>query len=87
MAIETLGQAMDASWRLRTRCSLGKQVGMKRIAECRYGGDLDLPSLVWTRGRDFPLSRLESRLKCPRCGARQVTVLFDVPTVPRTASG
>jgi hypothetical protein len=24
------------------------------------------------RGRDFPLSRLEIRLRCPRCGARRV---------------
>jgi len=27
---------------------------------------------VWTRGRDFPLSLLEIRLRCPRCGARRV---------------
>lgn len=33
---------------------------MKRIRECVYGGELDLQTLVWTRGRDFPLARLES---------------------------
>ena len=32
---------------------------------CVYSVELDLATLAWTRGRDFPLSRLESRLKCP----------------------
>jgi hypothetical protein len=34
---------------------------MKRIRECVYGAELDLESLVWTRGRDFPLGRLPIR--------------------------
>ena len=29
---------------------------------------------MWTRGRTFPLSRLESRLRCPHCGSRQIVV-------------
>ncbi len=49
---------------------------------CVYSAELDLSTLVWTRGRDFPLSRLESRLKCPKCGSRDVTLLFSVPPVP-----
>jgi hypothetical protein len=53
---------------------------MKRIRECVYGLELDLLTLVWTHGRDFPLGRLESRLKCPRCGSRVVTVVFIPPT-------
>lgn len=79
MAIETLGEAMDFSWRVTVRCAAGSGDGMKRVRECVYGGDLDLPTLVWTRGRDFPLARLESRLKCPRCGSRQVRLAFSVP--------
>ena len=47
---------------------------MKRVRECVYGGELDLLTLVWTRGRDFPLGMVESRLKCPRCGSRRVRV-------------
>jgi len=38
---------------------------MKRHPECRYRAELDMETLVWTRGRAFPLSRLESRLRCP----------------------
>jgi hypothetical protein len=28
-------------------------------------------TLVWTRGKRVPLSRLESRLRCPMCGSRR----------------
>jgi hypothetical protein len=47
----------------------------------RYGGELDLATLVWTRGAAFPLARLESRLKCPRCGSRRVVLLFEPPSM------
>ena len=79
MAVETLGEAMDYSWRVTVRCAWGPRDGMKRVRECVYGAELDLQTLVWTRGRDFPLARLESRLKCPRCGSRQVRLAFSVP--------
>ena len=38
-----------------------------------------METLVWTRGRAFPLSRLESRLRCRQCGSRQIVVLFEPP--------
>jgi hypothetical protein len=41
---------------------------MKSIRECTARLKADLPTLVWTRGRDFPIARLEGRMKCPRCG-------------------
>lgn len=84
MAIETIGEALDFSWRVTVRCAHGARDGMKRVRECVYGGELDLTTLVWTRGRDFPLSRLESRLKCPRCGSRVVRLAFSVPPVPQS---
>lgn len=80
MAIETIGDAFSASWRVRVRCAWGKHDGMKSVRSCVEGAELDLQTLVWTRGRDFPLARLESRLKCPRCGSRRVSLLFDVPS-------
>ena len=52
---------------------------MKRVRECVYERELDLATLVWTRGAAFPLARLESRLKCPRCGSRRVRLAFSVP--------
>ena len=66
---------------------LGPRDGMKRVRECVYSGELDLQTLVWTRGRDFPIVRLESRLKCPRCGSRRVRLAFSVPSNFQTAKG
>jgi hypothetical protein len=46
---------------------------------CSYRSELDMKMLVWTRGRAFPLSRLESRLRCLRCGSHYVVVLYEPP--------
>ena len=82
MAVETLGEAWRLGWKLTARCAFGNRDGMKSIRECIYRAPLDMQTLVWTRGPNFPLSRLESRLMCPECGSRRVTVLFEVPKVP-----
>ena len=86
MSIETLAEAHTAGWRLTVRCAWGPRDGMKRVRECIHSAELDLETLVWTRGRDFPLARLESRMKCPRCGSRRVRLVFSVPTQPNRAS-
>lgn len=77
--VSTLGEAWDAGWRVRVRCAYGKRDAMKSIRECIHSGDLDLATLIWTRGRDMPLTALAERLKCPRCGSRQVRVIFEPP--------
>ena len=81
MAVETIGEAHDLGWRVMVRCAWGPRDGMKRVRESVlvHGGELDLATLVWTRGRDFPLGLLESRLLCPRCRSRQVRVAFVPP--------
>jgi hypothetical protein len=66
MSVETLGEASSAGWRIEVRYAWAPRDGMKRVRECVFGGELDLQTLIWTRGRDFPLTMLESRLKCPR---------------------
>jgi hypothetical protein len=81
MSVETLGEALSYGWRITARCAWGKQrEGLKTPKECRYRAELDLETLVWTRGRTFPISRLESRLRCPHCGSREVTLIFSLPT-------
>lgn len=65
MAIETIGEALDHGWRVTVRCAWGPSDAMKRRRECVYGGELDMTTLVWTRGRAFPLGLLESRLRWP----------------------
>jgi hypothetical protein len=53
-------------WRVTARCAFGNRDGMKSIRVCIYRAPLDMQTLVWTRGPNFPLSRLESRLMCAR---------------------
>jgi hypothetical protein len=77
--VETIGEACSAGWSIRVRCAWGPREGMKRVRECVYSGELDLETLMWTRGRGFPLDLLQSRMKCPRCGSRRVRVAFTVP--------
>src|SRR5215216_986456 len=60
--IETLGEALDAGWRLTARCARGKREAMKTVRARVETYELDLRTLVWTRGRAFPLSSLETRL-------------------------
>ena len=52
------------------------------IRECTFNAHLDLPTLLWTRGREFPLLALGDRLKCPACGSRRVSVMFVPPATP-----
>jgi hypothetical protein len=87
MAVETIGEAYDLAWRVMVRCAWGPRDGMKRVRECVYGGELDMATLVWTRGRDFPIGMLESRLRCPRCRSRRVRVAFNIPANPARARG
>jgi hypothetical protein len=87
MAVETLGEACAQGWRVTVRCSYGRTESPRSQSsrECSYRKELDMETLVWTRGRGFPLSRLESRLRCPRCGSRSVVVLYQPPR--RAAAG
>lgn len=80
--VETIGQAMDASWKLHARCAYGKHDGMKSIRVCPWTYELDMATLVATRGRDFPLARVAERLRCPTCGSRRVAVIF-IPPIDR----
>jgi hypothetical protein len=78
--VATLGEAHDLGWRLTVFCRWGKREGMKSIRECHGRLEADLATLVWTRGRDFPIARLEGRMKCPRCGSRRVLIAFEPPS-------
>jgi hypothetical protein len=77
MEVETLGMARSLAWKVHMRCANGYPEGTKSMRRCVYRKQLDLETLVCTRGPNFPLSRLESRLMCPACGSRRVTVVFE----------
>jgi hypothetical protein len=67
------------SWGVRIRCLWDGREGLKHKRECGYRAELDMETLVCTRGRGFPLARLAERLRCPRCGCRKVSVIFEPP--------
>ena len=81
MAVDTLGEACSQGWRVIVRCSYARSESPRSQSsrECNYRKELDMETLVWTRGRAFPLSRLESCLRCPRCGSRYVVVRYQPP--------
>ena len=80
MEVETLGVARSLSWKVHMRCAHGYRESTRSIRKCVYRKQLDLDTLVATRGPNFPLSRLESRLMYPSCGNRTVTVVFEPPS-------
>ena len=86
MGVETIGEAWDLGWQVHMRCAWGKRDGLKSIRACNFKKMIDMETLVCTRGRDFPLSSLETRLRCPHCGSRRVAVMFSPPSNPVYAS-
>ncbi|TGQ83748.1 hypothetical protein EN794_053425 [Mesorhizobium sp. M00.F.Ca.ET.151.01.1.1] len=86
MEIETLGDAWNHGVKLTARCIWGNREDLKTIRECNNRYELAVYSMLWTRGRDFPLSRLSQRLLCPKCGSRLVAVGISMPSNSSTAA-
>jgi hypothetical protein len=58
--------------------SAGKRTERRNIS-CPAVYDLDLQTLIWTRGERFPRDQLESRLRWPKCGQMNVHVMWRCP--------
>lgn len=86
MQIETLGDALTYSVRITMRCAWGKRDAMKSVRECVFSTELDVMTLVCTRGRDMPITYLQQRLKCPHCGSRQVRFFMTFPSQGQPAA-
>ena len=86
-ASQTLGAAFLDGLRPHVRCLRGKRIGPVKVEPCGYYTELDLESLIWTRGAKYPCWRLAQRLKCPRCGgvAVELTWLMGSSTAARLA--
>ena len=77
---KTLGEAWKSGWRLRARCFwLGpNKSGNRKTVWCDMTVELDMVTLVWTRGENFPLNMLKERVRCPKCWRLdKVRVFFD----------
>ena len=59
MAVETIGEAYMLGWRIHARCGWGRREAMKSVRGCLGKAELDLHTLVWTRGAAFPISQLD----------------------------
>jgi hypothetical protein len=81
---ETHAEARGDGMKITARCAWGRREGS--IRECKASIRRDLDTLIWTRGRAFPISMLERRLNCRRWGARRVVLLFDLPSSPTARS-
>ena len=67
-----------------------RQVTTKAPSRCggaSIGSSIGLDTLNCTRGPNFPLSRLETRLMCPACESRGITVVFEPPTNLQVGGG
>ena len=79
MEIESLGDVWEAGGRLYARCEKPRREGLKLVRPCSNQYELDVRTMLWTRGRAFPVSMLSSRMRCPKCGAREVSVRLSLP--------
>ena len=57
------------------KCIDGRVEQTHSTRKCHYTKELNLETLVWTRGRKMPLSDLKDR--CPQCGGRRISIIFD----------
>jgi hypothetical protein len=89
MEMGTLGDAWECGVTAWMACARSPHEGLKRKRECTYRCNLDMETLVCTRGRDFPIVKLGQCLRCLRCGSRDVRVVFKFSSEPqtRTATG
>ena len=84
MGVNTLGEVWKLGWRVRARCywTGPTKSGRRQTPYCDTTVELDMTTLVWTRGENFPINRLNERLRCPSCRLMKVRVYFDVPNQP-----
>lgn len=84
MIIETLGDAYTHSVKAIMACAEGKGSAMKKHRECIFRRELDMMTLVCTRGREFPIGLLQERMRCPACGSRRIRIMWDFPAGSRS---
>jgi hypothetical protein len=87
MEIENLGDVWEAGDRFYARCEKPRREGLKSVRPCSNQYELDVRTMLWTRGRAFPVSMLSSRMRCLKCGAREVSVRLSLPGSVLKAQG
>jgi hypothetical protein len=84
MPVRTLKEAWQLGWSLRVKCDTidgAKEAHRNKALGCHFVHQLDLKTLVWTRGA-IPITDLQKRLRCPACGNREVLIYWEIPNEP-----
>jgi hypothetical protein len=82
--VRALKEVWQLGWRLRVKCNTvdgSKEAHRNKSLGCHSVHELDLKTLVWTRG-NIPIPELQKRLRCPACGNREVLIYWEVPNEP-----
>jgi hypothetical protein len=87
MDVETFGMARRQSWKAPMRRPQDDRKDAKAMRRRRDRNQRDLDAPACPREPSLPLSRLESRLTCPACGGRSITVVFEPPIHRRVGGG
>jgi len=74
MEIETLLDVWQAGGRMHVRCLFDGREGLKKKRECNWRDELDVRTLMWTRGRRQTIAVLGGMMRCPQCGCRRVAI-------------
>ncbi|OJY41089.1 MAG: hypothetical protein BGP08_04565 [Rhizobiales bacterium 64-17] len=83
--IETLGEAWKLGWKCSAHCLWfgPSKRGTRMLPYCDEHFQLDMLTLVLTRGHRFPIARMNEVLRCPKCGFMRMRVFFAPPPVHR----
>ena len=63
--VETLGIARSLGWKVHMRCAKGYRESTKSIRRCVYRKQLELDTLVCTRGPNFPSLKVGVAIDVP----------------------
>jgi hypothetical protein len=73
-----LSHALHGGWRGHITCHRHHQ-GLKATKSCPGPERLDVRTMVAVLGHDFRLERLRTRLQCPGCGSKAISIDWEVP--------
>ena len=79
--------ARSLAWKVHTRCANGYRQETRSMRRCVYRKQLDLETLVCTRGPNFLALKAGGEIDVPGLWKQKVTVVFEPPTNAQVGSG
>lgn len=81
----TLSDARLGGWEGWLRCQR-RHASLKKTRPCPGEFHVDVHTLLMVLEWDFPLERLKTRLQCPECGTKAISIGWVVPVAPAPPS-